>query len=225
MIGATAMIGAIGVIAAIDEAATGVGGNRIGIAAGHLGNRADDRPATPQEPATVVEATPPAGPTEFIAETFFAEAPPVEAVTEVAAPLESTPPVVADPDTVALGEEPGKGRRRSRSGGGRRKRGPAAEGDTAKEDADRPEDGTSDGDAEPPKPELMDSAEHRTTPRDSGPLSEPEITSPGGGGGSDDDLLFFPPPRSAPSAPAPEPKPPMPAPSPEPVVEAPRLGA
>ena len=92
----------------------------------------------------VVEATPPEVPEEFVAEevvseTTTAQAAPPEAVVSTDAGVETsapTAPVVADPETVALGEETGKGRRRSRSGGRRRRSAPA-EGEAAKEEGER----------------------------------------------------------------------------------------
>src|SRR5260370_13062698 len=119
----------------------------------------------PHEHVTVVEATPPEVPAEYVAETVISEASPAEirpaeptlapdTGAETAAPEETTLPVVADPDTVALGEDPGKGRRHSRRGG-RRKRGPAAEDEPAKDEGDsapaREEEQAPEAAAEPPK--------------------------------------------------------------------------
>jgi ribonuclease E len=176
------------------------------------------------EHVTVVEATPPEVPTDYVAEAVITEGAPT-AVPPAAVPEPSDTgadatareepaiPVVADPETVTLGEEPGKGRRRSRRGG-RRKRGHTGEDKEATDEVAaapaREEEQTPDPGAEPPKPELMDSAEHRTNPKDSGPLSEPEITVHGGGI-SDDDLLFFPT-RTVAPVPPPEPPPPQPEP-------------
>jgi ribonuclease E len=182
----------------------------------------------PAGPVTAFEGTPPGSPTDYVAEEMISEATPVEAGPHTAA--DQAPPVLADPETVDLAEEPGKGRRRSRSGGGRRKRGQPRQAEAPKGEGDattpEPEAGAADGDAEPPKPRLMDSAEHRTTPRDDGPLSEPEITAPGGGSGlSNDELLFFPP-RTPPPLPAPAAAPPGPEAEPErEAAEAPRPAA
>jgi ribonuclease E len=195
--------------------------------------RREPAEGAPEKPVTRDEAAPAPDPTEYVAEAVISEVPPADvAPPEGSLPMDPTAepvvadegeaPVVADPETVTLGEEPGKGRRRSR-GGARRKRGQPAKGEVAKPDDDSAAGGAEEqaaADPEPPKPRLMDSAEHRTTPRDSGPFSEPEITMPGGGI-SDDDLLFFPSRPAAPAAP-PAPEPPVSEPAPEPVEAPPR---
>jgi len=135
---------------------------------------------------------------------------PVQESVESAAEEGSLPPLLAHPETQLFEEELPRGRRRSRSGP-RRKRpaseeqpaaGPGAEAGP-EEETEAPERSadTSGSDPEaPPKPRLMDSAERRTTERETGGNNAPEITPrhpDGAADAGDEDLLFFP--RSAPS--------------------------
>jgi ribonuclease E len=142
-----------------------------------------------EEPAPAAEA-PPAAPEAHAAE------PPAAEPTE-----EAAPPLVALPETQII-EEPARGRRRSRGGNSRRRRGSTADAsaEPAGEDAGAPEaDDAPEGDD---KPRLMDSAERRTTEHD------PEVSpvSPDDGARIRDEDLFFPrsetrtpePPRHAP---------------------------
>jgi ribonuclease E len=135
--------------------------------------------------------------------------PPVLAVE--APPAQPEPPLVALPET-RIEEDTGKPKRRSRSGGmTRRKKSAAAEEPPAEEPREAP--GAAEGEGkeappEPPRPRLMDSAEHRTTDKGSGEEGSPGRT-PGAGGAEDEDLFF--PPREEPGeGPAAEVEPPEP---------------
>jgi ribonuclease E len=166
--------------------------------------------ATPEELTEIAE--PVERPTEPAEDTEAGAA--SRAAPEPEQPAADSPPLVALPETF-IGEESGKGRRRSRGGTGRRRR-TAADKTAAEEPTPEPK-----SEEEPPAPKLMDSAERRTAERADGPGSAPEISSTSGGSG-DDDLLFFPPPPPAPKH-TPEPAEPEPEPEewhpPEPVAE------
>jgi ribonuclease E len=84
------------------------------------------------------------------------------------------------------------GRKRTASRGRRAKAGPeAGEGEAGEPEAGEGKAPPSGEEADPPSPPLMDSAEHRTSPRDSDPEYAPEITgSLGGDLAEDEDLLF-----------------------------------
>jgi ribonuclease E len=155
------------------------------------------------------------------AEALEAAEPP--AADEPAAEAGLNPPLKALPETQIEEEETSRPRRRAR-GGPRRRRGgaepeaeqaPAGEGESAAKG-----EGAEATDSGPPeKPPLMESAERRTTERESGPGSAPEVSPPPGGAGhEDDDLLFFPKSEPEPQA-APPARQPEPEPEPEPEFE------
>ncbi len=161
----------------------------------------------------LLEAVPPPPPAAPAVSEPYLEEPPVEAMREDSPPPhgEAVPPLVALPETLPE-EDAGPRRRRSR-GGSRRRRGgkPRAESEGGETGARQ-----GDGDEPPEKPPLMESAERRTSERETGPGSAPEISpSPGGAShAEDDDLLFFPQARPAPEPRPAPPPPPEPAPAP-----------
>jgi ribonuclease E len=183
-------------------------------------------PPAPEEPtAAAPMVTPEAAPAAE--EPTPAAAP--EPTSEEAKP-DLGPLLVANPETF-LSEEPSKGKRRSRGSSSRRKR-PSKEETAETPEAVAEETPEPEAGEEPPKPKLMDSAERRTTERDEGPLSSPEVSPVPYGpsaGHDNDDLLFFPPSEPVAPPPAPEPMEPEPvaeetsppAPAPEPTVPEP----
>jgi ribonuclease E len=139
---------------------------------------------------------------EEVIETLY-EAPEETQETANEATAPDNPPLVALPETVP-DEEPVRGRRRPR-GGSRRRRG----GEEAAESGQEPAGGAEPAEEangpdtdEPPRPQVMDSAERRTTEKEPG---ERDLSAGGSGGVADDDLLFFPRPSTG-RGPEPEPE-------------------
>jgi ribonuclease E len=147
------------------------------------------------------------------ADTPSVEPPPPQSAPE-------SEPLTALPETM-IEEKPAR-RRRSR-GSSRRKRGQAAE--TPAEETPPPEGSSSEGGeaaAEQPRPRLMDSAERRTTERDSGPDAPHEVIAgqPSPTSAIDDDDIFFAPREARKPQPRPEPEPVFEPGEPEPIFDA-----